>query len=194
MVIRITLALLCISLPLLLTTSCLQSPNNSTIGTPVDSLNAVTVYFSQAPGDPDFEGLSPELQDLALSLSSTEFVKRYYKSVFGVEFPDSLRRGVDFYDPDIPDGEVNPKTGLIQYTRPSIAPPRKNDIMVFNDARYNPGGHLAIVAEVSRQEIVIVQQSPDPLSKTREPLRYYIRRKKWYVQHPHAAAWLHKEE
>lgn len=168
---------------------CVSSPAPQAVGEPIDSLNGVTVYYSQSP-----EGLPPEQADLAQHYTSLEFVKRYYAEVLGVTLPDSLRSAAAFFDPGIPDGEVNPATGLRQFTKPSMAPPRKNDIVVFSDAAYDPGGHLAIVADVSAKEIVIVQQNPGPLAKAREPLRYYLRRKKWYVQHPHVAGWLHLGE
>lgn len=167
---------------------CISAPAPEVVGEPIDSLNGVTVYYSQDP-----EGLQPEQADLAQHYSSLEFVKRYYTEVLGVTLPDSLRSVAAFFDPNIPDGEENPATGLQQFTKPSMAPPRKNDIVVFSDATYDPGGHLAIVADVSAKEVVIVQQNPGPLAKTREPLRYYLRRKKWYVQHPHVVGWLHME-
>lgn len=168
---------------------CINPTPPTTIGEPIDSLNGVTLYFSQTP-----EGLSPELADLAAHYTSLEFIQRYYAEVMGVSLPDSLRSAASFFNPAIPDGEINPQTGLTQFTKPSLAPPRKNDIIIFSDATYDPGGHLAIVAEVTSKEIIIVQQNPGPLAKTREPLRYYLRRKKWYVQHPHVVGWLHKEQ
>jgi hypothetical protein len=135
-----------------------------------------------------------ELSGVAIrdSLPSSEFVRRYYAQVMQFDLPEDLTAAAIF-DPGIPDGEINPATGLVQYSLPSMAPPRVNDILVFGESSYNPGGHVGIVAEVSSREVVVVQQNPGPLAKTREPLRYYLRRKKWYVQHPHVVGWLHKE-
>src|SRR5690606_17814086 len=99
---------------------CVSGPAPQVPGEPLDSLNGVTIYYSQDP-----EGLPPEQADLAQHFTSLEFVKRYYAEVLGVALPDSLRSAAAFFDPNIPDGEVNPATGLQQFTKPSMAPPRK---------------------------------------------------------------------
>ncbi|MCB9283169.1 MAG: CHAP domain-containing protein [Lewinellaceae bacterium] len=161
------------------TTQCISPSTPHVEGQAIDSLNGVALYY-----DTEQDSTYPP----------SEFVKRYYASVMGMQLPDSLRSGADFFDPSIPDGAINPKTGLVQYTQPSRTPPRENDILVFSEARYNPGGHVGIIGEVGSLELVVYQQNAGPLTKPREPLRYYIRRKKWYVQHPHAIAWLHKEK
>ena len=167
-----------------LTTHCTNPKSAPVIGQPIDSLNGVFIYYDEPTGD----------AGLPMKYPPVEFIKRYYAEALGVVLPDSLQSGMDFYDPAIPDGQVNSQTGLVQYTLPSMAPPRRNDIVVFSEASYDTRGHLAIVAEVNAQEIVLIQQNPGLLAKTRDPLRYYLRRKKWYVQHPHIIAWLHKEE
>ena len=160
------------------TTQCISPSTPPAEGQAIDSLNGIALYFSSEENS---------------KYPPDEFVKRYYASVMGMELPDSLHSGADFFDPTIPDGEINLKTGLVQYTKPSKTPPRENDILIFSEAAYNPGGHVGIVGEVGSLELVVYQQNAGPLTKPREPLRYYLRRKKWYVQHPHAIAWLHKE-
>jgi hypothetical protein len=169
--------------PVLILLACQNAPPPAP-GDPVDNLDGVVVYHGAIPETPDAEQ----------PFSSVEFVHRYYEAVMQYPIEGSLQSAIDFFDPSVPDGEINHATGLTQYTLPSMAPPRKGDILIFGPAKYNPGGHLAIVAEVSAKEIVIVQQNPGPLAKVREPLRYYLRKKKWYVQHPHVIGWLHKEE
>ena len=170
-------------LPLFTGSGCTGPAPTPPIGQAIDSLRGVAIYY-----DMQQEGA---LQ--TMKFTSTEFVKRYYSEVMSIQLPDSLLEGSDFFDPAIPDGAVNPATGLVQYTKPSKTAPEKNDILVFSEADYNPGGHVAIIGKMDQLELEAVQQNPGPLAKTREPLRYYLRKKKWYVQHPHAVAWLRKE-
>jgi hypothetical protein len=158
--------------------------------TPLPLFVFIALLAACSPADP-----SPgELNGTPIrnDLPSSEFVRRYYQQVMQFDILESLSAS-GFFDPSIADGETNPAIGLTQYVLPSMAPPRVNDIIVFGESSYNPGGHVGIVAEVSAREIVVVQQNPGPLAKTREPLRYYLRKKKWYVQHPHVIGWLHKE-
>lgn len=162
------------------------------LGIVVDSLNGVFVYHNPPAGSIDPDTLTEEQKTMVQVYTSGEFTKRYYGLLLGISIPDGLNSGTDFFNPSIPDGQLNPATGLMQFALPSATKPQEEDILVFGDSRDNPGGNVAIVARVGNTELEIVQQNPGPLSNTRESYRYYIRKNKWYVQQPHVLGWLRK--
>lgn len=162
------------------------------IGQVVDSLNYIYVYNNPPLEEGAMDTMSENTKLMVSVYLSTEFVKRYYGFVLNMPFTDPLQKATDFFDPNIADGQINPRTGLLQFTMPSSGQPKENDILVFGPSSYDPDGHVAIVAHLGNKELEIVQQNPGPLAKTRESFRYYLRKKHWYVQHPHVVGWLRK--
>ena len=77
------------------------------------------------------------------------------------------------------DGQINQKRNLIQYTNGSVSKPEPEDILVFNKNSRNPFGHVALVSDVTRGKIELIQQNVGHTSRMSFPLvkhngLYYI--------------------
>lgn len=64
----------------------------------------------------------------------------------------------DFFDPKVPQGQLNPDRGLIQYRNGGKVPPQPDDLLVFTDTVY---GHVAIVTAVDADSIEVIQQNKE---------------------------------
>ena len=89
-------------------------------------------------------------------LEGVEFVKRFYLDFFNHKMPDSYGHAKDFFDKNVKDGELNIAINLIQHFNPSLARPEEYDILIFGKMSSNAFGHVAIISEVSDDEIEII--------------------------------------
>ncbi|MGN2920302.1 hypothetical protein ACTFQ5_16360 [Aliivibrio fischeri] len=63
--------------------------------------------------------------NLGLKYQCVEFVKRYYYEYFNHKMPDTYGHAKDFFNPDLPDGNLNKQRNLIQYKNGSLNPPKR---------------------------------------------------------------------
>jgi hypothetical protein len=70
--------------------------------------------------------------------------------------PDVWGHAKNYFDPDIPDGHLNPARGLIQYHNGGTMKPQVDDVLVFRDTKY---GHIAIITDVTETSVEVIQQN-----------------------------------
>lgn len=127
------------------------------IGHEVDSYKGVPVFFN----GPDFtksygESYSADGYYFGLKWQCVEFVKRFYYVIKGHKMPNSFGNAKDFFNPNVPQGGLNPDRGLIQYRNGGNIKPQPDDILIFTDGQY---GHVGIVTKVTSDLLEIIQQN-----------------------------------
>lgn len=137
------------------------------IGSVVDNFNGVPVYYNGSVGTVIGRNLAPDGYNLGLKYQCVEFVKRYYYEYYGHKMPDSYGHAKDFFDAKIQDGEISPKRNLIQYTNGSMSKPKASDLIIFGPTTFNRYGHVAIISDVTDEQIEIIQQNPGPYTSSR---------------------------
>jgi len=160
------------------------------IGEPVDSLNGVLVYYNGSIGNISGRSVTVDHYNLGKKYQCVEFVKRYYYEHLHHKMPDSYGHAKDFFEADLPDGKLNLKRGLIQYTNPSFSKPKVDDLVVFGQSSH---GHVAIISKVSVDEIEIVQQNPGPYGRPRVNFDLSFEHLKWKIENQRILGWLRKE-
>ena len=160
------------------------------VGEPVDSMNGVIVYYNGDIGNVCERNLTEDNYNLGLKYQCVEFVKRYYYQHLHHKMPDSYGHAKDFFDRDVADGEKNTRRNLIQYSNPSKTKPKVNDLIVFDG---NPYGHVAIISDVSTDEVEIIQQNPGPHGKSRDTFSLSKENGKWKIGSSRLLGWLRKE-
>lgn len=163
------------------------------LGEPLDSLNGVKVYYNGSVGNVGKRNLSVDNYNLGMEYQCVEFVKRYYYQRFQHKMPDSYGNAKDFFDHHLVDGSLNEKRNLVQFTNPSISPPRTEDLVVYSPTIWNRYGHVAIVSRVSKDSVEIIQQNPGPNGSSRE--RYALKKQgdKWTIDYKRIYGWLRME-
>lgn len=143
-------------------------------GQKLDSLDGVYVYYNGMIEHTQGRNRSADGYNIGLKYQCVEFVKRYYYEHFRHKMPDTYGHAKDFFDPDIPDGSMNPKRGLLQCSNPSEYKPEVGDLLVFDGHSGNPYGHVAIVSGTTENSIEYIQQNPGPFGDSRAlvELRY----------------------
>jgi CHAP domain len=139
------------------------------IGTPMDSLDGIPVYYNGGVNQTHGRNTSPTGYNVGLRYQCVEFVKRYYLERYGHEMPDAYGHALDFFDPSVADGGTNVKRGLIQYRNGGRSRPQKGDLLVWKSSFWNPYGHVAIVSQLltKRAEVEYIQQNPGPWGDAR---------------------------
>jgi surface antigen len=160
------------------------------VGEIVDSLDGVAVYFNGGVGHISGRNLTADGYNLGIKYQCVEFVKRYYFQHFNHRMPETHGNAVDFFDPNIGDGEVNKARSLVQFRNGSRSAPRAGDILVFNRWILNPYGHVAIVVRVDDKEIEIIQQNGGPFSSPREKLGLRFEGGYWSIASARVLGWL----
>ena len=159
------------------------------IGQVIDSLDGVYVYYngnvSHVEGRNTVDGYN-----LGLKYQCVEFVKRYYFEHYHHKMPDSWGHAKDFFDASVPDGKLNVKRNLLQFTNPSARKPQKGDLLVFKGTRLNSYGHVAIVAQVFDDAMVLIQQNPGPFAKSRIRIPIKKLNGKFKLVNQHIVGWL----
>jgi hypothetical protein len=139
-------------------------------GQPVDSLNGVLVYANGGINESHGRNLGAEGYNIGIQYQCVEFVKRYYYQRFGHKMPDPYGHAKSFFEKSLPDGALNKRRNLEQFTNGSITSPLPDDIVVFSASILNPYGHVAIISEITPYSIVVVQQNAGPLNSSRMTL------------------------
>lgn len=146
---------------------------NPRIGTEIDNLHGVPVYYNGSVANVHGRHISSTGYNLGLKWQCVEFVKRYYYSMYGHEFPSSYGNAKDFFDKNLYDNSYNAKRGLQQYRNVRYIPPQVGDIVVYDGTSKNPYGHVAIVAEITQDSVELIQQNVRMESRVTLPLKEY---------------------
>jgi len=163
------------------------------VGSAVDSLNGVKVYFNGNISHVQERNTAPDGYNIGLKWQCVEFVKRYYYEHFGHEMPVANGNAKDFFDRQLPDASYNEKRALVQYANPSLKKPQADDIIVFDGHLGNKYGHIAIVSKVYDNKIEIIQQNPGPEDPSREEMNLVFENNHWKVDHKRCLGWLRIE-
>jgi surface antigen len=169
-----------------------SNPFSQTLGTPIDSLNGVKVYYNGSVKHVEGRSLSPGQYNFGLKYQCVEFVKRYYYEHLHHKMPDTYGHAKDFFIPNLADGALNSQRALAQYRNPSQVQPQVNDLLVYTPTLFNPYGHVAIVAGVQTNAIEIIQQNPGRWGHSRQ--RYQLSREngRWLIHKKRVLGWLRK--
>ncbi|PKP21748.1 MAG: CHAP domain-containing protein [Bacteroidetes bacterium HGW-Bacteroidetes-21] len=162
------------------------------IGQPIDSLNGVIVYYNGSIDHVSERNLTEDGYNLGLKYQCVEFVKRYYYQYFHHKMPDSYGHAKDFFDPALENGQLNKRRNLIQYVNPGNTKPKVNDLIVFDEHKFNKYGHVAIISGVTDDHIEIIQQNPGPNGKSRQSFSLKKEGEIWTIENDRILGWLRK--
>lgn len=164
------------------------------IGQPIDSLHGVYVYFNGPVAHTQGRNLAPDGYNWGLRYQCVEFVKRYYHLHLNHKMPDAYGHARDFFDPDLPDGTLNPRRGLRQYTNPSASRPQPDDLLIWQATNRNAYGHVAILSSISDTQVEWIQQNAGSFGSSRATQSLIQQDGRWYIQEPNLIGWLRKEK
>lgn len=85
-----------------------------------------------------------------------EYVKRFYHVAHSHHMPSVWGHACDFFNPEIPHGELNPARGMLQFQNGGNTAPMADDLLVF---RAGTLGHVAIITKVNKNTIEVIQQN-----------------------------------
>jgi surface antigen len=163
------------------------------VGQQVDSLNGVYVYYNGGVDNVSGRNTTADGYNLGLKYQCVEFVKRYYYEHLNHKMPDSYGHAKDFFDNTLTDGQKNKKRNLNQYSNPSQTKPKVDDLLIFDGTTFNKYGHVAIISNVTDNEIEITQQNPGPYSKSKETFSLDNKDGKWEIKNKRILGWLRKD-
>ncbi len=167
------------------------NPNKQfVVGQKLDSLNGVYVYYNGGVGHVGDRNTSKDGYNIGLKYQCVEFVKRYYYEYYNHKMPDSYGNAKDFFDNSIKDKSINPKRDLIQCTNPSVLKPQIGDLIIFDGHVGNQYGHVAIISNVTQNEIEIIQQNPGPYAPSRVQFDIDSTSKGFKIKHDRLLGWL----
>lgn len=161
------------------------------IGEPLDSLNGIPVYYNGMVGHTGVRNTAPDGYNIGMKYQCVEFVKRYYYQRFGHKMPDAFGNAKDFFNTSLPDSAFNAQRGLMQFTNGSKLPPQAEDLLIFDGHTSNPYGHVAIVAMVDSNRVVIIQQNPGPFGASRDTMQV-VYDGLWHIKRARVLGWLRK--
>lgn len=164
------------------------------VGQALDSLNGVVVYYNGAVDHTEGRNTSPDNYNIGIRYQCVEFVKRYYYAHLHHKMPDSYGHAKDFFNEEIPDGQLNKQRNLIQYRNGGVTQPFVDDLVVFAPTVFNSYGHVAIVSGVTENEIEIIQQNPGPFGKSREKFALVKTSNGWKIANERILGWLRLAE
>jgi surface antigen len=162
------------------------------VGRVIDSFNGVDVYYNGKVANIQGRNITPDGYNLGLRYQCVEFVKRYYYEYYNHIMPDSYGNAKDFYSYAIEDGQINPARDLRQFSNPSIARPKIGDLLIFGATPFNKFGHVAIISQIERDRIQIIQQNPGSNNPSREWIELQKTGDKHYIHHQYVLGWLRK--
>ena len=165
---------------------------NYEVGQKIDSLNGVAVYYNGGVGNVDGRALAEDGYNLGLKYQCVEFVKRYYYEELNHKMPDTYGHAKDFFKSQITDGEINKQRNLKQFKNPSKSKPKINDLVIYSGNTLNKYGHVAIISNVTENEIEIIQQNPGPFGSSREKYELTNSDGKWQIENNRILGWLRK--
>lgn len=161
-------------------------------GEKIDEWHSVAVYHNGMMSNVQGRNLSSDGYNLGLKWQCVEFVKRYYYESLHHSMPNSYGHAKDFFDRQLKDGQFNPERGLVQYRNGGMSCPEPDDIIIFEESRWNKFGHVAIVTEVQESDLEIIQQN-DLLRGTRRKLELARGNGTCLIDHSRILGWLRKE-
>jgi len=167
--------------------------NDFSVGQQIDSLKGVYVYYNGGVDNVTDRNTTAEGYNLGLKYQCVEFVKRYYYEHLKHKMPDSYGHAKDFFDNTVKDGQKNKKRDLIQFTNASSTKPKVDDLLIFDGTTFNRYGHVAIISNVTENEIEIIQQNPGPFSKSRVTFQLDSKDGKWEIKNKRILGWLRKD-
>ncbi len=169
------------------------NPNPAfTVGQKLASLNGVYVYYNGGVAHTGSRNLSEDGYNLGLTYQCVEFVKRYYYQHYRHKMPDSYGNAKDFFDATVPDGALNKKRMLLQFTNPGIGKPQIGDLLIFDGHLGNKYGHVAIVSAVFENQIELIQQNPGPFAPSRIKLPFTFANNTYTIDSDRLMGWLRK--
>jgi surface antigen len=138
------------------------------VGDSVDAFNGVIVYNNGMDYPKSYgKHYSKDSFYYGKKWQCVEYIKRYYYDHLHFSMPDGMGNAKDFYDPQVNNGRLNKRRGLVQFRNDSISRPAVNDILVFG-GKY---GHVAIVTKVNDNEIEVIQQNIYMTPREKFPLK-----------------------
>jgi hypothetical protein len=146
------------------------------IGDSIDELEDVEIFYNNSIRHIENQNITKDGYNLGLRWQCVEFVNH--------KMPDSYGHAKDFFDKNIEDGKLNKTRNLIQYSNPSLAKPQKYDILIFGKTNSNTFGHVAIISEVSDDELEIIQQNMVFFGNSREKMKLIFEEEKWGIKNP----------
>lgn len=152
------------------------------IGQPIDKFNGVSVYYNGSVGHIKGRNTTADGYNLGLKYQCVEFAKRYYYEYFKHKMPNSYGHAKDFYNKSLRDGQKNSDRNLYQYSNSSSSKPKINDIIIFDGTVFNQYGHIAIISNVTHDEIEIIQQNPGPSGSSRAKYDLDYHQGKWIIK------------
>ncbi|GLB53776.1 CHAP domain-containing protein [Neptunitalea chrysea] len=165
---------------------------NYDVGQKIDSLNGIAVYYNGGIGNVDGRALTKDGYNLGLKYQCVEFVKRYYYEELNHKMPNSYGHAKDFFNAQINDGKINAQRNLKQFKNPSKSKPKINDIVVYSETTLNKHGHVAIITNVTENEIEIIQQNSGSFGSSREKYELTSKEGKWQIENNRILGWLRK--
>lgn len=142
------------------------------IGDEIDSYQKVPVYFNGATRHVAKRNRSPDGYNFGLSFQCVEFVKRFYYQRYDHKMPNSFGHAYSFYAPNVKSGQLNKQRGMLQFANDGQQKIQVDDLLVFRPWLLNSFGHVAIVSQVTEQDIEIVQQNAGPFSSSRARIAF----------------------
>lgn len=136
-------------------------------GDKIDSLNGVYVFYNAGIGTVNGRNETEDGYNIGLKYQCVEFVKRYYLEHYNHRFPNPWGHAVSFYDRNIENGKQNTDRGLIQFTNGAGEKPRVGDLVIYDGTTGNKYGHVAIISNVTIDEVEIIQQNGGPYASSR---------------------------
>jgi surface antigen len=129
------------------------------VGTKIDEYKGVAVYSNGKDYVASYGlNFSDDGYYYGLKWQCTEYVKRFYYSVFKHKMPDGAGNAKYYFNPMLEQGSYNSQRGLIQYKNGGNVKPQADDIIVFTDGKY---GHVAIISAVGKDWIEVIQQNSE---------------------------------
>ena len=131
--------------------------NSISIGDSLDSHKGVVVY-NNGPDYPQTYGKHYNKDSsyyYGKKWQCVEYIKRYYYDALKHKMPDGFGHAKDFFDPGVKHGKLNKRRGLLQFVNGGNERPQPDDILVFG-GQY---GHVAIVIDVTEEEVKVIQQN-----------------------------------
>lgn len=164
--------------------------DSTKVGEEIDSYKGVPVYYNGVIFTKSYgKHFSKDGYYFGQKWQCVEYVKRFYYQEKGHRMPNVMGHAKDFFDPDLPPGELNQARGLVQYVNGGEIKPETDDLIVFSDTKF---GHVAIVTKVGSGFIEVVQQNI--LGRPRERFALEVQAGHYSVGTKRKpAGWLRKE-
>jgi surface antigen len=160
------------------------------IGKEIDSYKNVGVYYNGIMYTKAYgKNYSEDGYYYGQKWQCVEYIKRFYYQAKGHKMPDVYGNASDFFDSNVPQGELNKRRDLVQYKNGGNVNPKPDDLIVFTDTNF---GHVVIVTEATDNYVEVIQQNVH--GKTRDKYELIIKDDQYYVGTKRKpAGWLRKE-